>query len=62
MEKSIEDTVTEFVLARVPPSTKIVIMALMGSRGNFNHTISAPLTVALKINVLFQPKTRIFEY
>ena len=35
MEKSIEDTVTELVLARVPSETKIVIMAVMGSRGNF---------------------------
>ena len=33
MENSIEDTVTELVLARVPPETKIVIMAVMGSRG-----------------------------
>ena len=36
MEKSIEDTVTELVLARVPPETKIVIMAVMGSRGKLN--------------------------
>ena len=36
MENSIENTVTELVLARVPPETKIVIMAVMGSRGISN--------------------------
>ena len=38
MENSIEDTVTELVLARVPPETKIVIMAVMGSRGSISNT------------------------
>ena len=37
MENSIEDTVTELVLARVPPETKIVIMAVMGSRGSISN-------------------------
>ena len=39
MENSIEDTVTELVLARVPPETKIVIMAVMGSRGISNISL-----------------------